>query len=132
LLFSDFSVYISQALGDLCVSPDGFLEREAVTTLKADILSYYIRCDQSRTNPFLQRLRQGQQAVNAMSSNLMTVARIAKELYKPAELHPKLDILTTDINQVAKLSSGLSTLLDCKSLHRQYLSATRSICDLGL
>jgi hypothetical protein len=114
------------------MGPEGFLEREAATTPKADILSYYIRCDQSRTNPFFQRLRQGQTAVKEMSSNLVTVARIAKELYKPAELHPKLDVLTTDINQVDKLATGLSTLLDCKNLHRQYLNATRSVCDLGM
>ncbi|XP_069685303.1 protein tweety isoform X2 [Periplaneta americana] len=131
-LLSSLYLATAVALGDLCMAPDGFLEREAATTLKADILSYYIRCDQSRTNPFFQRLLQGQRAVKAMGSNLVTVARIAKELYKPAELHPKLDVLTTDINQVDKLASGLSTLLDCKSLHRQYLNATRSVCDLGL
>ena len=123
---------VFQALGDLCIAPDAFLEREVVTTPKADILSYYIRCDQSRSNPFLQRLRQGQKAVTAMSSNLVTVAHIAKELYKPTELHPKLDVLTTDINHVDNLASGLFTLLDCKSLHRQYLNATHSVCDLGL
>lgn len=123
---------VFQALGDLCVAPDAFLEREVVTTPKSDILSYYIRCDPSRSNPFFQRLLQGQQAVKAMSSNLMTVARFAKELFKPAELHPKLDVLTTDINYVDNLASGLSTLLDCKSLHRQYLNATHSVCDLGL
>lgn len=133
LLCSDMiHVLCFQALGDLCIAPDAFLEREVVTTPKADILSYYIRCDQSRSNPFFQRLLQGQQAVKAMSSNLVTVARIAKELYKPVELHPKLDVLTTDISQVDNLASGLSTLLDCKSLHRQYLNATRSVCDLGL
>lgn len=131
-LLSSLYLATAVALGDLCMGPDGFLEREAATTPKADILSYYIRCDQSRTNPFFQRLRQGQNAVKEMSSNLVTVARIAKELYKPAELHPKLDVLTTDINQVDKLATGLSTLLDCKNLHRQYLNATRSVCDLGL
>ncbi|XP_023717740.1 protein tweety isoform X1 [Cryptotermes secundus] len=131
-LLSSLYLATAVALGDLCMSPDGFLEREAATTPKADILNYYIRCDQSRTNPFFQRLRQGQNAVKEMSSNLVTVARIAKELYKPADLHPKLDVLTTDINQVDKLATGLSTLLDCKNLHRQYLNATRSVCDLGL
>jgi hypothetical protein len=123
---------VFQALGDLCIAPSAFLEREVVTTPKSDILSYYIRCDPSRRNPFFQRLLQGQQAVKAMSSNLVTVARIAKELYKPAELHPKLDVLTTDINYVDNWASGLSTLLDCKNLHRQYLNATHSVCDLGL
>ncbi|GFG32829.1 hypothetical protein Cfor_06329 [Coptotermes formosanus] len=131
-LLSSLYLATAVALGDLCIAPDAFLEREVVTTPKADILSYYIRCDQSRNNPFFQRLLQGQQAVKAMSSNLVTVARIAKELYKPTELHPKLDVLTTDINQVDNLASGLSTLLDCKSLHRQYLNATHSVCDLGL
>lgn len=131
-LLSSLYLATAVALGDLCIAPDAFLEREVVTPPKADILSYYIRCNQSRSNPFFQRLLLGQQAVKAMSSNLGTVARIAKELYKPAELHPKLVVLTTDINQVDNLASGLSTLLDCKSLHRQYLNATHSVCDLGL
>jgi hypothetical protein len=132
ILLTWFSLCVCQALGDLCMSPEGFLEREVTTTPKADILSYYIRCDQSRTNPFFQHLRRGQTAVKEMSSNLVTVARIAKVLYKPPELHPKLDVLTTDINQVDKLATGLTTLLDCKNLYRQYLNATRSVCDLGL
>ena len=125
-------LFCFQALGDLCMSPDGFLEKESGSIIKSDILSYYTRCDQLRTNPFSRRLTQGQTAVKAMGSNLVTIARIAKELYKPAELHPKLDVLTNDISQVDKLASGLATLLDCKNLQRQYLNATRSVCDLGL
>ncbi|KAK7869557.1 hypothetical protein R5R35_003353 [Gryllus longicercus] len=128
------SLYLatSVALGDLCVAPEGFLEREAVSPVKVEILTYYIRCETHSTNPFTQRIIQGQRSVKAMISGINLVAKMAKELYKPSELNPKLDILTTAITSVDRLVSGLATLLDCKHLHRQYLNAVRNVCDLGL
>ncbi|XP_025158605.1 protein tweety isoform X3 [Harpegnathos saltator] len=128
------SLYLatSVALGDLCVSPDGYLSREVPPTLAFEVLSYYTHCENTRSNPFTQRLRDGQRAVGNMRHNLNTVTRLAIELFKDQQLQPKLSSLSTDVNTVDKLVSGLATLLDCKPLHKQYVHAVKSLCHLGL
>nr|KAF7431686.1 hypothetical protein H0235_004610 [Vespula pensylvanica] len=130
------SLYLatSVALGDLCVSPDGYLTRSVPSTLASEVLSYYTHCENTRTNPFTQRLRDGQRAVENMRLNLNTVTRLAIDLFKEQhdQLKPKLSSLSTDVNAVNRLVSGLATLLDCKPLHKQYVHAAKSLCHLGL
>ncbi|XP_043490689.1 protein tweety isoform X6 [Polistes fuscatus] len=130
------SLYLatSVALGDLCVSPDGYLTRSVPSTLASEVLSYYTHCENTRTNPFTQRLRDGQRAAGNMRQNLNTVSRLATELFKEQhdQLKPKLSSLLTDVNAVDRLMSGLATLLDCKPLHKQYVHAAKSLCHLGL
>ncbi|XP_071554588.1 protein tweety isoform X2 [Temnothorax nylanderi] len=128
------SLYLatSVALGDLCVSPDGYLSRAVPSTLASEVLSYYTHCENTRSNPFTQRLRDAQRAVSSMRHNLNTVTRLAIELFKDQQLQPKLSSLSTDVNTVDRLVSGLTTLLDCKPLHKQYVHAAKSLCGLGL
>lgn len=128
------SLYLatSVALGDLCVSPDGYLSRAVPSTLASEVLSYYTHCENTRSNPFTQRLRDAQRAVANMRNNLNTVTRLAIELFKDQQLQPKLSSLSTDVNTVDRLVSGLATLLDCKPLHKQYVHAAKSLCHLGL
>lgn len=128
------SLYLatSVALGDLCVSPDGYLSRAVPSTLASEVLSYYTHCENTRSNPFTQRLRDAQRAVGNMRNNLNTVTRLAIDLFKDQQLQPKLSSLSTDVNTVDRLVSGLATLLDCKPLHKQYVHAAKSLCHLGL
>ncbi|XP_028044971.1 protein tweety isoform X4 [Monomorium pharaonis] len=128
------SLYLatSVALGDLCVSPDGYLSRAVPSTLASEVLSYYTHCENTRSNPFTQRLRDAQRAVGNMRNNLNSVTRLAIDLFKDQQLQPKLSSLSTDVNTVDRLVSGLATLLDCKPLHKQYVHAAKSLCHLGL
>ncbi|XP_011059759.1 PREDICTED: protein tweety isoform X2 [Acromyrmex echinatior] len=128
------SLYLatSVALGDLCVSPDGYLSRAVPSTLASEVLSYYTHCENTRSNPFTLRLRDTQRAVDNMRHNLNTVTKLALELFKDQQLQPKLSSLSTDVNTIDRLMPGLSTLLDCKPLHKQYVHAAKSLCHLGL
>ncbi|XP_054012928.1 protein tweety isoform X3 [Hylaeus anthracinus] len=128
------SLYLatSVALGDLCVSPDGYLVRAVPSTLPSEILSYYTHCENTRNNPFTQKLRDGQQTVAEIKQNLHIVTKLAIDLFKDQQLQPKLTSLSTDVNTVDRLMSGLTTLLDCKPFHKQYVHAAKSLCHLGL
>ncbi|XP_015429878.1 PREDICTED: protein tweety isoform X2 [Dufourea novaeangliae] len=128
------SLYLatSVALGDLCVSPDGYLTRAVPSTLASEVLSYYTHCENTRSNPFTQRLRDAQRTVGDMRQNLNTITRLALELFEDQKLQPKLSSLSTHVNTVDRLISGLTTLLDCKPLHKQYVHAAKSLCHLGL
>ncbi|XP_015116545.1 protein tweety [Diachasma alloeum] len=130
------SLYLatSVALGDLCISPDGYLTRTVPSTLAAEVLNYYTHCESTRNNPFTQRLREGQLAAGNMRASLNIVQSIALDLFKDqkANLAPKLNSLKSEVNVVDKLMSGLTTLLDCKPLHKHYVHAAKSLCHLGL
>ena len=128
------SLYLatSVALGDLCVSPDGYLSRAVPSTLASEVLSYYTHCENTRSNPFTLRLRDTQRAMDNMRHNLNTVTKLALELFKDQQLQPRLSSLATDVNTIDRLIPNLSTLLDCKPLHKQYVHAAKSLCHLGL
>ncbi|KAK0167955.1 hypothetical protein PV327_001803 [Microctonus hyperodae] len=128
------SLYLatSVALGDLCVSPDGYLTRAVPSTLASEVLNYYTQCESTRNNPFTQRLREGQLAAGNMRTSLSIVERIALDLFKDQQLAPKLSSLKNEVNAVDRLMSGLTTLLDCKPLHKQYINAAKGLCHLGL
>lgn len=113
------------------MAPELFLEKEVPSSMQADILAYYVRCEGSRANPFTQRLQAGQRAVQAMGVGLGLVGRVAREVYDAAELHP-LDMLLTERGQAEGFITGLVAMLDCRRLHQQYLAAANSLCDLGL
>ncbi|XP_024938830.1 protein tweety isoform X3 [Cephus cinctus] len=128
------SLYLatSVALGDLCVSPDGYLTRAVPSTLASEVLSYYIHCETTRNNPFTQILREGHRATSSMRTNLNIVTRLSVELFKDQQLQPKLSSLLTDVSNVDRFMSALSALLDCKPLHKHYVHAAKSLCHLGL
>lgn len=126
------SLYLatSVALGDLCMSPDGYLSRAVPSTLASEVLSYYTHCENTRSNPFTQRLRDEQRAVTFMKQNLKTVTQLANDLFK--DQPPKPNSLLMDVTAIERLVNGLTTLLDCKPLHKQYVHAAKSLCHLGL
>lgn len=58
--------------------------------------------------------------------------RISLVLFKSAGLQPKLGAVTADLNNSERLLTQLTALVDCKPLHRNYLNATRGLCEGGL
>ncbi|XP_046736870.1 protein tweety [Diprion similis] len=128
------SLYLatSVALGDLCVAPDDYLTRAVPSTLASEVLSYYTHCESTRSNPFTQRLRDGQRAAVNMRQNLNIVTQLADDLFKNQQLQPRLSSLMTDVKSVDRLMSNLATLLDCRPLQKQYVNAAKSLCHLGL
>ncbi|XP_014214178.1 protein tweety isoform X2 [Copidosoma floridanum] len=128
------SVYLasSVALGDLCVSPDGYVGKTARSQLAAEVLSYYTHCENARTNPFTQQLRDARQSANYTRRSLETVKHLADKLFKDQQLQPRFDGLANNVNTVDKQLASLTAFLDCKPLHKQYLHAAKSLCHLGL
>ncbi|XP_057330884.1 protein tweety isoform X2 [Microplitis mediator] len=119
-------------LGDFCISPDGYLTRNNPTPMASEVLNYYMHCESTQNNPFTQRLREGQMAAGYMRMSLAAVERIVLDLYDSPSLAPKLSSLKNEVNAVDQLMPGLTTLLNCKPLHRQYVNAAKGLCHLGL
>lgn len=65
----------SVAVGDLCMDPADYLVSEAPSELPTEVLLYYTQCEIARSNPFTQRLRESQNAINNARSAMTTVSR---------------------------------------------------------
>ncbi|XP_075231921.1 tweety isoform X1 [Lycorma delicatula] len=128
------SVYLtaSVALGDFCVSPDDFVEHKSPSSLQSDILEFYMSCNSTLQKPLWVVVRKGTDAVGAVSASLSVLSRLAKQLYPPSELSPKLEVLGREVNLAFKMISGMGALIDCPPIHREYIHALHAICDLGL
>ncbi|XP_039447128.1 protein tweety isoform X1 [Culex pipiens pallens] len=131
-LMSGIYLSTSVAVGDLCNDPADFLVHQAPNELPADILLYYTQCDVSRSNPFTQRLRESQNAINNARNAMGVVSKIGPVLFKNAGLGPKLGSVNADIKLCERLLTGLTALVDCKTVHYSYLNATRGLCEGGL
>ncbi|XP_035777527.1 protein tweety-like isoform X2 [Anopheles albimanus] len=131
-LMSGLYLSTSVAVGDLCNDPADFLVHQAPHELPADILLYYTQCDISRSNPFTQRLRESQNAINNARNAMSTVSKISPVLFKNAGLAPKLGSVNADIKLCERLLTGLTALVDCRAVHYSYLVATRGLCECGL
>lgn len=133
-LLSSLYLVIAVATGDVCMAPDVFLERQSPPPiqLQSDIVDYYLSCEPSRKNPFSVVIRRGTHAVDAISGNLGVLSRLAKQEYKHEQLHPNLDVLSTEVKLVSNLISGLAAILDCRPIHQEYIHALQSTCDTAL
>ncbi|XP_011500029.1 PREDICTED: protein tweety [Ceratosolen solmsi marchali] len=131
------SLYLasSVALGDLCVSPDSYISKTAPSTVAAEVFIYYTHCESGRTNPFMYQMREAKQATDHMRRSLELVKQLANYLFKDEKLLSRLTSLTNDISTVDKHFASLASLtsfIDCKPLHKQYVHAAKSLCHLGL
>ncbi|GAB0087264.1 Protein tweety [Sergentomyia squamirostris] len=131
-LMSGIYLSTSVAVGDLCIDPAEYLASEAPSELPTDVLLYYTQCESVRSNPFTQRLRESQNAINNARSAMSTVAKVSQVLFKSAGLQPKLGAVSADLNLSERLLTQLTALVDCKAIHFNYLTAARGLCEGGL
>lgn len=60
------------------------------------------------------------------------MTRIARQLYKPGQLHPKLDMLSKEVKLASSMISSLVAMLDCGPIHREYMGALHAVCEMAL
>ncbi|XP_051162578.1 protein tweety isoform X2 [Leptopilina boulardi] len=130
------SMYLatSVALGDLCMSPDGFFISMTADNPNPDdskLVSYYLQCESTLNNPFTRKVREGMNATDNMRNNLKTMKLLAEQLYKDQQ-STKLVSINNEINTLDRLWTGLQAFLDCKPFYKQYTTVVKSLCHLGL
>ncbi|XP_044732354.1 protein tweety isoform X3 [Chrysoperla carnea] len=128
-LLSSVGLAAAVALADLCVGPEQYAGSVVSQKgLPPELLYYYTRCESVRANPFTQRLRESQQALNRMRVSLGSVSKIALDLFKNRDLQPKLSALTIEANSCDRGLASLTALLDCRAIHAQWMAGTRGLC----
>lgn len=128
------SIYLPLTIGlaDLCMMPDRFLASEISSKLHPEVLNYYTQCESVRANPFTQRLREARIAVTEMRSNLNTLTKQSIEIFHDNGLEPKFSLLLRETNEIDKILSSLTALLDCRALHENYVRGLEGVCNTGL
>uniref|UniRef100_A0A672Z5F2 Protein tweety homolog n=1 Tax=Sphaeramia orbicularis TaxID=375764 RepID=A0A672Z5F2_9TELE len=123
---------LAVSASDFCVSPDTYITR--VTREKAvidqDILQYYLRCSSGPNNPFQQRLSGSHKALVEMQDDVAELLRSATR--DEPNTKGSLEQIQYVLNSTEVGLHQLTALVDCRSLHMDYVQALTGLCYDGV
>ncbi|XP_064152037.1 protein tweety homolog 3 isoform X3 [Loxodonta africana] len=123
---------VSVGSSDFCVDPDTFVTKmvEEHSVLSGDIAQYYLTCSPRAANPFQQKLSGSHKALVEMQD---TVAELLKTVPResPATKDPLLRVQEV-LNGTEVNLQHLTALVDCRSLHLDYVQALTGFCYDGV
>ncbi|XP_035748611.1 protein tweety homolog 2 [Egretta garzetta] len=132
LSWASMAVDTAAAVGtsDFCVAPDKFIMNQTESDISAEVVRYYLYCDQSLSNPFQQVLTVFQRSLTTMQIQIQGLIQFALPLFPTAEK----DLLGVQqlLNSSETSLHQLTAMLDCRGLHKDYLDALIGICYDGV
>uniref|UniRef100_G3U027 Protein tweety homolog n=1 Tax=Loxodonta africana TaxID=9785 RepID=G3U027_LOXAF len=124
---------VSVGSSDFCVDPDTFVTKmvEEHSVLSGDIAQYYLTCSPRAANPFQQQKLSGSH--KALVEMQDTVAELLKTVPResPATKDPLLRVQEV-LNGTEVNLQHLTALVDCRSLHLDYVQALTGFCYDGV
>uniref|UniRef100_A0A8C6KAP8 Protein tweety homolog n=1 Tax=Nothobranchius furzeri TaxID=105023 RepID=A0A8C6KAP8_NOTFU len=121
---------LAVSASDFCVSPDTYIisvtKENAV--IDQDILQYYLRCSSGKVNPFQQRLSGSHKALVEMQDDVAELLRSATRDYTSENLEQIQSVL----NSTEVGLHQLTALVDCRSLHMDYVQSLTGLCYDGV
>ncbi|ERE76537.1 putative protein tweety-like protein [Cricetulus griseus] len=123
---------VSVGSSDFCVDPDTFVTKmvEEYSVLSGDILQYYLACSPRATNPFQQKLSGSHKALVEMQDVVAELLRTVPREH-PATKDPLLRVQEV-LNGTEVNLQHLTALVDCRSLHLDYVQALTGFCYDGV
>ncbi|KAA8581342.1 hypothetical protein FQN60_002923 [Etheostoma spectabile] len=132
LSWTSLGADLATAVGtsDFCVSPDKYLMSQTKGIIGADIVHYYLYCNQTLSNPFQQPLTIFQRSLTTMQIQIQGLLQFAVPLFPTAER----DLLGIQhlLNSSEASLHQLTALLDCRGLNKDYLDAMVGVCYDGV
>ncbi|NXC47713.1 TTYH2 protein, partial [Penelope pileata] len=132
LSWASMAVDTAAAVGtsDFCVAPDKFIMNQTESDISAEVVHYYLYCEQSLSSPFQQALTIFQRSLTTMQMQTQGLIQFALPLFPTAEkdllgVQQLLNASETSLHQ-------LTAMLDCRGLHKDYLDALIGICYDGV
>nr|XP_055043399.1 protein tweety homolog 2-like isoform X1 [Misgurnus anguillicaudatus] len=115
---------------DFCVSPDKYIINQTKDSLSSDIAHYYLYCSQTLPNPFQQSLTIYQKSLTTMQIQVQGLLQFSVAVFPTAEK----DLLGIQrlLNSSEFNLHQLTALLDCRSLHKDYVEALLGVCYDGV
>ncbi|XP_026158505.1 protein tweety homolog 3-like isoform X2 [Mastacembelus armatus] len=123
---------VAASASDFCVSPDAYITRvtKENAVIDQDILQYYLRCNSGQINPFQQRLSGSHKALVEMQDDVAELLRSATRDY--ANTKGSLEQIQSVLNSTEVGLHQLTALVDCRSLHMDYVQALTGLCYDGV
>nr|XP_023684928.1 protein tweety homolog 2-like isoform X1 [Paramormyrops kingsleyae] len=121
---------VAVGTSDFCVSPDKFIVNQTEDIVPAAITHYYLYCSPSLLNPFQKLLTIFQRSLTTMQTQTQSLL-LSTALHFPTaqrDLFGIQQILNTSESSLHQLTA----LLDCRSLHKDYLEAVVGLCYDGV
>ncbi|KAK5598873.1 Protein tweety 2-like [Crenichthys baileyi] len=132
LSWTSLGADLAAAVGtsDFCVSPDKYVMSQTKGIITADIIHYYLYCNQTLSNPFQQPLTIFQRSLTTMQIQIQGLLQFAVPLFPTAER----DLLGIQhlLNSSEASLHQLTALLDCRGLNKDYLDAMVGVCYDGV
>ncbi|TNM85305.1 hypothetical protein fugu_007576 [Takifugu bimaculatus] len=119
---------VAGSASDFCASPDTYVTR--VTKENCYILQYYLRCSSGQLNPFQQRLSGSHKALVEMQDDVAELLRSATRDH--ANTKANLEQIQSVLNSTEVGLHQLTALVDCRSLHMDYVQALTGLCYDGV
>ncbi|KAJ3607617.1 hypothetical protein NHX12_024668 [Muraenolepis orangiensis] len=132
LSWASLGVDLATAVGtsDFCVAPDKFLMTQTKGIISADILHYYVYCNQTLSNPFQKSLTVFQRSLTTMQIQIQGLLQFAVPLFPSAQ--GDLRGIQNLLNSSEASLHQLTALLDCRGLNKDYLDALVGVCYDGV
>ncbi|XP_036390287.1 protein tweety homolog 3 isoform X2 [Megalops cyprinoides] len=117
---------------DFCVAPDMYITKvtEENAIMNADILQYYLKCSMGQANPFQQKLSGSHKALVEMQDDVAELLRSATREYPQTK--GNLEQIQGVLNTTEIGLHQLTALVDCRSLHMDYVQAVTGLCYDGV
>uniref|UniRef100_A0A669DR12 Protein tweety homolog n=1 Tax=Oreochromis niloticus TaxID=8128 RepID=A0A669DR12_ORENI len=132
LSWTSLGADLATAVGtsDFCISPDKYIMSKTKDVISADIVHYYLYCNQTLSNPFQQPLAIFQRSLTTMQIQIQGLLQFAVPLFPTAER----DLLGIQhlLNSSEASLHQLTALLDCRGLNKDYLDAMVGVCYDGV
>ncbi|KAJ8246107.1 hypothetical protein GJAV_G00263720 [Gymnothorax javanicus] len=123
---------VAATASDFCVSPDMYISKvaEENNVINKDILQYYLKCSMEQVNPFQQKLSGSHKALVEMQDDMTELLRSAVREYPQTK--GNLEEIQGVLNSTEIGLHQLTALVDCRSLHMDYVQAVTGLCYDGV
>ncbi|XP_007558261.1 protein tweety homolog 3 isoform X2 [Poecilia latipinna] len=123
---------VSASSSDFCFAPDTYVTTVVYQyeVIDKEVLQYYLSCSPEQTNPFQQRLSGSHKALVEMQDDVSELLRSATREYK--QTRGSLEEIQGILNTTEISLHQLTALVDCRSLHMDYVQGMTGLCYDGL
>nr|XP_032836213.1 protein tweety homolog 1-like isoform X1 [Petromyzon marinus] len=125
-------VAVSVGVSDFCMAPEKYITNltQEYSIMSKDVLQYYLHCSLQTKNPFLRKMTGSLRILSDLQSLVLELIIFAVQEF-PA-MQKELWNIQGSLNATETSIHQLTALVNCRSLHKDYVEALNGVCSEGL